>query len=47
LVNFFIKALISKFRVKELVLDIFSLPSIYRLIPVGVSKGNGVVDGGF
>jgi hypothetical protein len=54
LVNFFTGVLIGGFRVKELVLDAFFLPSIYRLIPVGtglilvgVGRGNGVVDGGF
>ena len=47
LVNFFIEVLVSKFRVKEPVLDAFFLPSVYRLIPMGVSKGNSVADGGF
>ena len=39
--------LVGKSRVEELVLDAFFLPSIYRLIPVGASRGNSVVDGGF
>ena len=47
LVSFFIGALVSKLRVKELVLDIFFLLSVYRLIPVGASRGNSVVDSGF
>ena len=47
LVNFFLGALVSKFRVKELVSDMFFLPSIYRLILVGVSRGNSRADGGF
>jgi hypothetical protein len=54
LVNFFIGALIGEFRVKELVLDVFFPPSIYRLILVGIGlilvgigRGNGVADGRF
>ena len=47
MVSFFIGALISKFRVKELVLDAFFLSNIYRLILVGIGRGGGVVDGGF
>ena len=47
LVSFFIGILISEFAVKELVLDIFFLLSVYRLIPVGASRGNSVVDSGF
>jgi len=47
LVNFFIRALVSEFRVKKPVLDTFPLPSIYGLIPVGVSRGNSVADSGF
>ena len=39
--------LVGKFRVKELVLDAFFLPSIYRLILVRASRGNGIVDGRF
>jgi len=38
-------ALIGEFRVKELVLDIFFPPSVYRLIPVAVSRGNSRTDG--
>ena len=47
MVSFFIGALVSKFRVKELVLDTFFLPSIYRLILVGVGRGDGIADGKF
>ena len=47
LVSFFIEALVSKFRVKEPVLDAFFLPSIYRLILVGISRGNGIADSRF
>ena len=47
LVNFFLRVLVSEFRVKELVLDTFFLPSIYRLILVGVSRGDGVADSRF
>ena len=36
--------LVSKFRVKELVLDMFLLSSTYRLILVGIRRGNSVVD---
>ena len=46
-VNFFTGALVSEFRVEELVLDAFFLSSIYRLILVGISRGNGVADGRF
>ena len=45
MVSFFIGALISEFRVKELVLDTSSLPSIYRLTLVGTGGGDGIVDG--
>ena len=44
MVNFFIGALIGGFRVKELVLDTFFPTSVYRLILVGISRGNSVVD---
>ena len=47
MVNFFIRALLSEFRVKEPVLDAFFLFNICRLILVGVGRGGGVVDGGF
>ena len=47
MVNFFIGALLGKFRVEELVLDAFFLSNIYRLILVGIGRGGGVVDGGF
>jgi hypothetical protein len=46
LVSFFIGVIVSKFRVKELVLDIFSLSSTYRLILVGTGRGVSIVDGG-
>ena len=38
--------LVSKFRVKELVLDTFPLSSTYRLILVGIGRGDGIVDSG-
>ena len=44
-VNFFLRALISEFRVKELVLDTFFPPSVYGLILVA-SRGNGGADDG-
>ena len=47
MVNFFIGVLVGEFGVEELVLDAFFLSSIYRLIPVGISRGNGVADGRF
>ena len=46
LVNFFIEV-VGKFRVKELVLNAFFLLSIYMLIPIWVSRGDSIVDGGF
>ena len=46
-VNFFIRVLVGKFGVEEPVLDAFFLSSVYRLILVGISRGNGIVDGGF
>jgi hypothetical protein len=50
LVSFFIGVIVSKFRVKELVLDTFPLSSTFRLILVGTGRGAGggvsVVDGG-
>ena len=45
IVSFFIGTLISKFRVKELVLDTFPLSNTYRLILVGIGRGDSVVDG--
>ena len=47
MVNFFIGALLGEFGVKELVLGIFSLPSIYSLILVGASRGNSRADSRF
>ena len=41
LVSFFIGAIVSKFRVKELVLDTFPLSSTFRLILVGIGGGVG------
>jgi hypothetical protein len=45
LVNFFTGVIVGEFRVKEPVLDTFSLSSTYRLILVGTGKGVGIVDG--
>jgi len=39
-------AVVSEFRVKELVLDAFLLSSTYRSIPVGIGGSDSVVDGG-
>ena len=47
MVNFLTGVLVGEFGVKEPVLDAFFLPSIYRLIPVGIGRGNGIADGGF
>ena len=47
MVSFFIGALVGEFGVKELVLDTFFPPSVYRLIPVGAGRGDGVADGEF
>ena len=48
LVSFFIGVIVGKFRVKELVLDMFPLSSTFRLILVGtgreVGRGVGIVD---
>jgi hypothetical protein len=44
LVNFFIGVIVSKFRVKELVLDMFSLSSTYRLTLVEIGRGVSIVD---
>ena len=38
-------ALVSKFRVKELVLDTSPLSSTYRLILVGTGRGDSIADG--
>ena len=38
--------IVSKFRVKELVLDMFPLSSTFRLILVGTGRGVSIVDGG-
>jgi hypothetical protein len=45
LVSFFIGAIVSEFRVKELVLDIFSPSSTYGLTLVGIGRGVNVADG--
>ena len=45
LVSFFIGAIVSKFRVKELVLDTFPLSSTFRLILVGIGRGISIADG--
>ena len=37
-VSFFIGAIVSEFRVKELVLDAFPLSSTFRLILVGIGR---------
>ena len=44
MVSFFIGVIVSKFRVKELVLDTLSLSSTYRLILVRIDRGNSIVD---
>jgi hypothetical protein len=44
LVSFFIGVIVSKFRVKELVLDTFPLSSTFRLILVGIGRGVSIVD---
>ena len=46
MVSFFIGVIVSKFRVKELVLDTFSPSSTYRLTLVGIGGGVSIVDGG-
>jgi len=45
LVSFFIRVLISKFRVKELVLDTFFPSNTYRLTLVGIGRGDSIVNG--
>ena len=47
MVSFFMGVLVSEFRVKEPVPDIFFLPGVYRLILVGIGWGDGIADGGF
>ena len=42
----FLGALTSKFRVKELVLDIFLLSGIYGLILIGTDRGDSIADSG-
>ena len=43
MVSFFIGILVGEFRVKELVLDMFSLSSTYRLTLVGIGGGHSIV----
>jgi hypothetical protein len=45
-VSFFIGAIVSEFRVKELVLDTFSLSSTCGLILVEIGGGVSIVDSG-
>ena len=45
MVSFFIGVIVGKFRVKELVLDTFSLSSTCGLTLVGMGGGVSVVDG--
>jgi hypothetical protein len=44
LVSFFIGVIVSKFRVKELVLDTFSLSSTCGLILIGIGRGVSIAD---
>ena len=37
-------AVVSEFRVKELVLDAFLLSSTYRLTLIGIGMGNSIVN---
>ena len=50
MVSFFIGAIVSEFRVKELVLDTFPLSSTFKLTLVGTGRGIGrgvsIADGG-
>jgi hypothetical protein len=46
LVSFFIGVIVSKFRVKELVLDTFPLSSTFRLILIEIGRGVSIVDSG-
>ena len=41
MVSFFAEAIVSEFRVKEQVLDMFPLSSTFRLILVGIGRGVG------
>ena len=40
-------ALVGKFGVKKLVLDIFFPPGVYRLILIGSGRDDSIADGGF
>jgi hypothetical protein len=46
LVSFFLGVIVSEFRVKELILDMFSLSSTYRLTLVGTGRAVSIVDSG-
>jgi hypothetical protein len=39
------EVIVGEFRVKEPVLDTFPPSSTYRLTPVGIGRGVGIVDG--
>ena len=45
MVSFFTGVIVGKFRVKELVLNMFSLSSTYRLTLVGIGGGVSIADG--
>ena len=47
MVYFFAVTLIGEFRVKESVLDTFFLFGVYRLISIGINRGDGVASNGF
>ena len=44
MVNFFIGVLVGKFGIKELVLGTFFLSSTYRLILIGIDRGDGIAN---
>jgi len=44
--NFFLGALTGEFGVKELVLDTFFLSGVYRLMLVGIGRGDSIADSG-
>ena len=46
MVSFFTGVIVSKFRVKEIVLDTFPLSNTFRLTLVGTGRGVGIADGG-
>ena len=47
MVSFFIGVLISKFRAKEPVIDALFLSNIYKLILIGIGRGDVIADGRF